>query len=625
MPRDYDFSGWATRNNLVCSDGRIIEKDAFIKCDGKTVPLVWNHMHDGPANVLGHALLENADDGVRAYCTFNDTENGQMAKALVDNGDMTALSIYANNLKQDGPRVRHGMIREVSLVYAGANPGAMIDSVIRHGEESEEEGIIFTGEELVLCHADDDKSEGKAETKEEKKMPNETKEKTIQDVIDSMTDEQKEVMYGLIGMAIEDAQDGKKSNEDTNKDEEVKHYDFGGDEMKHNVFDDDTRPAENVLTHSDMEMIIKDAKRTGSLKESFLAHADGIEYPAAIPNGVTSGPGVSYGIHGLDFLFPEARNLNNPPEWIKRDTGWVSVVMNGVHHTPFSRIKSQFADITEDAARAKGYIKGKQKKEQVFSLLKRTTTPQTVYKKQKMDRDDIIDITDFDVVSWIKGEMRGQLDEELARAFLIGDGRLASDDDKISEDHIRPVWTDADLFTIKAIIDANDIGRMNTALGDGANGNHTAEESKAKAFIRAAVRSRKNYKGSGNPIMFTTEDIVTECLLLEDNNGRPLYDSLDKLATALRVSRIVTVEVMENASRTADNYKYDLMALILNLNDYSVGADKGGAVELFDDFDIDYNAYKYLIETRCSGALVKPYSAIAVEYKTAVESGNVEG
>ena len=572
MDKDYDFSGWATKNNLKCSDGRTILKDAFKHDDGVTVPLVWNHQHNDPINILGHALLENRDEGVYAYCKFNETDSGKNAKILVEHGDVSALSIYANQLKQQGGNVIHGAIREVSLVLAGANPGAFIDSVIAHGEESEEEAVIFTGEDIVLSHANEDKTEKKdPEPKEEEKKEEmkeemkEEKQKTVKEVFDTLTEEQKTVVYAIIGQIMEENQN------------ESKDIEGGKEEMKHNVFDNDKENKENVLSHSDAEAIFSDARRYGSLKDSVLAH----------------------GITNLEYLFPEDTNLNKVPEFISRDTGWVKNVMSSVHHTPFSRIKSQFADITEDDARAKGYTKGKLKKEEVFSLLKRSTTPTTVYKKQKLDRDDVIDITDFDVVSWIKGEMRMMLDEELARAFLIGDGRLSSSDDKINEQNIRPIYNDADLYTVKVEIDA---------------GTSATSEDKAKAFIKSVIKNREEYKGTGSPTLYTTEDVVADCLLLEDSNGRFIYDTMDKLKNVLRVKDIVTVPVMEGAKGAKGG---DLMAILVNLADYNVGADKGGAVNMFDDFDIDYNAQKYLIETRCSGALIKPYSAIAFEIKAA--------
>ena len=568
----YDFSGWATRNNLLCGDGRTIRKNAFIDCDGKTVPLVWNHNHDETNNVLGHALLENREEGVYAYCSFNDTESGRTAKKLVQHGDVKSLSIYANKLKQIGSDVVHGTIRELSLVLAGANPGAFIDTVLSHGEDGEESIIAGWDENIMLYHSADKEEEKKEEeivTDKEKKTEKDDNEKTVKDVIDSMTEEQRNVLYALVGEAI------------AAKDEEEN---GGDDEMKHNLFDNDEIEQGDVLTHADMEMIISDAKRYGSLKESFLAHAE------------------DYGITNIDYLFPDAKNLDTPPQFIKRDDSWVSKVMNGTHHTPFSRIKSMFADITEDEARAKGYIKGKLKKEEVFSLLKRTTTPTTIYKKQKLDRDDVIDITNFDVVAWLKSEMRMMLDEEIARAILVGDGRLSSSDDKINESNIRPIWTDEDLYTIKATVTTS---------------SSASDEDNAKAAIKAIIKSRKNYKGSGNPTLFTTEDFVTDCLLIEDTTGRRIYNSVTDLATTLRVKEIVTVEVMEGLKRTVESDTHNLIGIIVNLSDYNVGADKGGAVSMFDDFDIDYNQQKYLIETRCSGALIKPYSAIAVESVTA--------
>ena len=567
----FDFSGWATRNNLKCSDGRTIRKDAFKDNNGQKVPLVWNHQHNEPFNILGHALLENREEGVYAYCTFNDTEAGQNAKQLVEHGDVSALSIYANQLKQHGGDVIHGSIREVSLVLAGANPGAFIDSIICHGEESEEEAIIYTGEDISLSHADNEEIKEEKPMEDTKKIENDSGNKTVKDVFDTLTEEQKTVVYALIGQALESA--GATDENDENDEED--------NNMKHNVFDQDEMMQGNALSHSDMEEIFSDAKRTGSLKEAFLAH------------------NATYGIDQIDTLFPEPKTMNTPPEFIKRDTNWVAGVINGVHHTPFSRIKSMFANITEDEARAKGYIKGNLKKEEVFTLLKRTTTPTTIYKKQKLDRDDIIDITDFDGVAWIKSEMRMMLDEEIARAILVGDGRLTSDDDHINETNIRPIWKDDDLYTIKTkiTVDAS-----------------ATDDDKAKAVIKAAVKSRKNYKGSGNPVLYTTEDFLTNCLLLEDTQGYRLYKSEQDVATAMRVSRIVTVPVMENLSRTDSESKTrNLVGIIVNLNDYNVGADKGGAVNMFDDFDIDYNQQKYLMETRCSGALIKPYSAIALE------------
>lgn len=581
----YDFSGWCTRTNLKCSDGRTILKDAFKGNDGQTVPLVWNHQHNDPFNVLGHALLKNCDDGVYSYCKFNDTESGQAAKQLVEHGDVTALSIYANQLKQQGGNVLHGAIREVSLVLAGANPGAYIDSIISHGEESDEEAIIYTGEDITLSHAEDENSEedeslkhadeNKGETnnmaEETKKPENQEGDETVEDVWNTLSEKQKTVVYAIIGQALENEEKGEDQNNQQ-----------GEDQMKQNVFDKDDQ--NNSLSHDAMNTIISDAKRYGSMKESFLAHAQ------------------EYGIENVDYLFSDGKAESPVPGFIKRDTDWVAKVMAGVTHSPFSRIKSIFADITEEDARAKGYIKGNLKKDEVFSLLKRTTTPTTVYKKQKMDRDDVVDITDFDVVAFLKSEMRLMLDEEIARAILVGDGRLSSSDDKINEQNIRPIWKDEDLFTIKQVVSV---------------ANNTTDSDKAKAFIRAAVKARKNYKGSGEPTLYTTEDVLTDCLLLEDNQGRVIYDSVEKLRNTLRVKEIVTVPVMEGLSRTSGSDNLDLMGIIVNLKDYKVGADKGGAVNMFDDFDIDYNQQKYLIETRCSGALIKPYSAIALECKVA--------
>lgn len=570
MVKDYDFSGWATKNNLLCSDGRTILKDAFKSDDGVTVPLVWNHQHNEPDNVLGHALLENRDDGVYAYCKLNDTEKGRTTKELIKHGDISALSIYANQLKQQGGKVIHGSIREVSVVLAGANPGAFIDSVICHNDESDEEAVIYSGESISLAHA-----EQTTETKKEETMKEETKkdEKTVKEIFDTLTEEQKNVVYAIIGSIIEEKENSNKK-EEPKKEDDIE----GGKVMKHNVFDNDVENKEDVLQHADIQTIFADAKRYGSLKDSVLQH----------------------GITNIDYLFPEATNLNQTPEFVKRNTGWVEKVMGAVHHSPFSRIKSQFADITADDARAKGYVKGNLKKDEVFSLLKRSTTPTTVYKKQKLDRDDVVDITDFDVVSWIKGEMRMMLDEELARAFLIGDGRLSSSDDKINEQNIRPIYNDADLYTVKVEVDA---------------GADATAEAKTKAFIKAVIKNRKEYKGTGSPTLYTTEDVVSDCLLLEDANGRFIYDTIDKLKNTLRVADIVTVPVMEGAKGAKGG---DLIAILVNLADYNVGADKGGAVNMFDDFDIDYNAQKYLIETRCSGALTKPYSAIAFEFKKSI-------
>ena len=579
----YDFSGWATKNDLQCSDGRTIRRDAFKDNDGQTVPLVWNHQHNDSQNVLGHALLENRPEGVYAYCKFNDTPAGKNAKMLVEHGDVSALSIYANRLKQNQGNVTHGVIREVSLVLAGANPGAFIDSIMRHGECSDEEAVIYTGEDLVLEHAD-----------KEDEMENDNKqEKTVQDVVDSMSEEQRNVMYALIGQALEDV----KHSEDADENQNENNGEGEDNEMKHNVFENDNNKQNNTLSHADMEMILKNAKRCGSLKEAVLEHAD--KHGDAIYD--------TYGIkpndkgEGISMLFPDYKNLNNVPDFIKRDTGWVAQVMGAVHHTPFSRIKTMHADLREDDARALGYFKGDLKKEEVFSLLKRTTDPQTIYKKQKLHRDDVVDITSFDVVAWIKAEMRMMLEEEIARAILIGDGRLADDDNRIEQSHIRSIYKDEELYAVHKVMD-----------------NIADEDDKAKEFIKQAIRARKDYKGSGEPTLFCSEDMLISMLLLEDNNGRVIYESEQSLARALRVKNIVTVPVMEGCQREVSGVKRDLLAIIVNLKDYNVGADKGGAVSMFEDFDIDYNAQKYLIETRCSGALVKPFSAIVIEMKQAL-------
>lgn len=604
MTNDYDFCGYVTRNNVTCSDGRIIRKDAFKDCDGTRVPLVYQHDHMSPLNILGHCDLENREDGVYGYAKCNDTPEGQHAKAAVKNRDVNSFSIYANKLKQNGTNVIHGAIREVSLVLAGANPGAKIDTILVHDYDDEEEAIMSEFSTLELFHSEEDnkkektnknnnevedESEDDSEDDEEKEknMPKEIEhadgeDKTVQDVIDTMNEEQKNVLYALVGMAAEG-----QTGEDENN-------------MKHNVFTDDTE--EDTLMHFDFAEVIKDAKRYGSLKEAFLQH-DAMD----AADDFLQHEEPTYGVKNIDYLFPDYKSVTNAPMFVGRDKTWVSGVMQEVSHTPFSRIKSVFATIDEDEARAKGYIKGKQKKEEVFPLLKRTTDPQTVYKKQKLDRDDIVDITDFDVVVWLKGEMRMMLDEELARAYMIGDGRSAGAEDKISADHIRPIYGDDPFYTIRTQIELD---------------TNATDDDKARALIKAAIRARKNYKGSGDPTFYTTEDNLTSMLLLTDTTGRDLYDSVEKLAQKLRVSKIVTIPVFEGVTRSADTKDnangltgktFTLEGLIVNLKDYNVGADKGGAVSMFDDFDIDYNQQKYLIETRCSGALTVPYSAIALE------------
>lgn len=601
MPETYDFQGRATAYNVRCTDGRTILPNAFKDCTGKTVPLVWNHQHNSVGNVLGHALLENRDDGVYAYGKFNNTEDGRAAKELVRNGDIKALSIYANHLKESAHNVMHGAIRELSLVLAGANPEAYIESVMCHDDESLEsamfwavgstiqDGPIEVETSAEISHGDDQENteveEGQTETSNDEPdhedssdgeldhadSDEDKKDKTIGDIIKTMNEEQKNAMYYLIAKAKDDDTD---DNTDSEK---------GGDEsMSHNVFEKNENSTQGgVLSHAEIDTIFKDAKRAGSLREGVLAHAE------------------EYGITNINYLFPEVKSITTTPEFIKRDTGWVSKVMNAVGHTPFSRIKTVFADITEDEARAKGYLKGKLKKEEVFSLLKRSTAPTTIYKKQKIDRDDVIDIVDFDVVAWIKAEMRMMLDEEIARAILLGDGRLASSDDKIDENCIRPVAKDAELYSIHKTVDV-------------ANG--ATDEAKAKQFIRTVIKSRKDYKGSGNPTLYITEDLLADMLLLEDGIGHLMYASEAQLATTLRVKEIITIPVMEG--QTGVNEK-PLVGILVNLADYKVGADKGGSVNMFDDFDIDYNQQKYLIETRASGALVKPYSAITYEMNVA--------
>ena len=606
--KGYDFAGWVTRNDVKCSDGRIIRHNAFKDQDGTKVPLVWMHQHGGIENVLGNVLLQNRPEGVYGYGSLNDSEAADMARIVLKHDDVTAMSIFANNLTRQGNNVIHGTIREVSLVLAGANPGATIDEVVIHEDGYDnDELIFFNAEDNTLRHSDDgsiefepledsivhaDDSKKEDDMADEKKSSIDTKsedsssdDKTLEDIFNSMTEEQKTVVYALVGQALE--QGGGSDNDDSDEEDNVKHNVFD------NEYDADTQ--NDVLVHDAMNEIITEAKNGYSMKKIFNDYvADHIDDGA----GDAIAHAATYGVDPVDYLFPDAKTITPTPEFIRRDTGWVSQLMNRVHHTPFSRIKSVFADITADEARARGYMKGKLKKEEVFTLLKRSTSPTTIYKKQKMDRDDVIDITDFDVIAWLKGEMRGMLDEEIARAVLVGDGRMTDDDDHIPEDHIRPIWKDAELYTIQAPIQLE--------------GTETPDDI-AKTFIRTAIKARKDYKGSGNPILFTTEDFLTDMLLLEDKIGHPLYDSVEKLATKLRVSQIVTVEVMEGLTREVESKTRTLMGIIVNPADYNIGADKGGAINMFDDFDIDYNQQKYLIETRCSGALIKPFSAIAIE------------
>ena len=608
--KGYDFSGWVTRNDIKCTDGRIIRHNAFKDQDGQRVPLVWMHQHSGIENVLGNVLLQNRPEGMYGYGSLNESEGADMARIILKHDDVTAMSIYANQIVSNGPDVVHGTIREVSLVLAGANPGARIDEVVVHGDgisddelycvnaedntlkHSDTASIKFESVDDTISHADEQKKE--VNVAEENKAPEETTKKsssdmTVEDVVNTMNEDQKTALYYLIGQALEQKKSGGSKASDEEDDTENKE-----DAVKHNVFDSASGAdySNDVIIHDALGSIISDAKEGYSMRKVFDSYVNNSDYGDEIKHAAT------YGVEPVDYLFPDAKTITNTPEFIQRDTGWVAQLMNRVHHTPFSRIKSVFADITADEARARGYMKGKLKKEEVFTLLKRTTTPTTIYKKQKMDRDDVIDITDFDVIAWLKGEMRMMLDEEIARAVLVGDGRPTSDDDHISEEHIRPIWKDAELYTINPVIELS--------------GSET-EDDLARTFIRTAIKARKDYKGSGNPTLFTTEDFLTDMLLLEDKIGHPLYDSVEKLATKLRVSNIVTVEVMEDLTREVSGKQRTLMGIIVNPADYNIGADRGGAVNMFDDFDIDYNQQKYLIETRCSGALIKPYSAIAIE------------
>lgn len=649
MPKKhYDFAGWATKNNIRCSDGRTIMHGAFSADNGKRVPLVWNHQHDNVRNVLGHADLEERPEGVYAYCSFNNTEHGQDAKDCVKHGDIVALSIYANQLKQNGSNVIHGAIREVSLVLAGANRGALIDSVLEHGELSEDSAEIrFVGYgDIELHHSDldeqdddyedeelddyqeddeeDDENLQHADNGEAKKEEKEDDGETVADVMNTLTDKQRKAVAIIIEQAIADSKgdktmshaDGDAQNDAENDDETVedvyntlnekqkkvvnfligealKNKDSeGGSEMKHNVFEG-SENVQNTISHAEIHEICRVGKQMGSLKaavdqayeEGVLEHAEG-----------------DYGINNIDYLFPDAKAMTTEPELIKRDMGWVDDVFNGVHRTPFKRVKSVFADITEDEARAKGYIKGKFKKEEVFTLLKRTTDPQTIYKKQKLDKDDLEDLEDnFNILPWIKNEMNMMFREEVARAILIGDGRPSSSDDKIQENHIRPIYNDEDLFTVKVPVEVK---------------TGATEDDIARALIKAMVKARKQYKGTGNPTFFTTEDYLTDCLLIENTLGERLYKSEAEVATAMRASKITTVEPMENKTITITaeggrSTSYPLMGVLVNLTDYNVGAKNGGKTDFFEDFDIDFNQQKYLYEARMSGALKKPFSAIS--------------
>lgn len=603
----YDFAGWATRNNLRCSDGRTIMRDAFKECDGKTVPLVWNHQHNDPINVLGHALLENRDEGVYTYCSLNDTELAKAAKLQIQHGDINALSIYANKLKQQGSNVLHGAIREVSLVLAGANPGAFIDSVIMHGEEMEEEAVIYTGEDLQLAHADDDPdySDNLAHADDKKeddpvaddKKPENTNDKTVADVIDTMNEEQKTVMYAMVGAALEE--NGGDSDDDNSK--------GGNDKMKHNVFDnDEITENNNVLSHSAQEEILEIAKKAGSFQDALDYYAEENELQH---DAIASG----FAQENIHTLFPEYHDVRpGAPELITSDQGWISTVMNKVNKTPFSRIRTSQVDIRNiEALRAKGYDKGKFKKlSGNYNLVRRTTDPQTVYVKSALHRDDIIDITDFDIVSYQYNIDKMMLNEELATAILLGDGRDEGDEDKIQEDKIRPIWTDDELYTIHAKLDlekANaDLQGTGTSFGE----NYIT----AEAMINTVLYAREKYKGSGTPDMFIAPHMLNVMLLARDMNGRRIYSSKAELASALNVGDIHTVEQFEGKKRTDSHSKsQELIAMIVNLADYSLGATKGGQVSHFTQFDIDFNQQKSLLETRLSGALTRCWSAIAIE------------
>lgn len=587
---DYDFSGWATKANVKCFDGLTIAPNAFKDCDGKTVPVVWNHDHSAPESVLGHALLQNRKEGVYAYVKLNDTSSGQTAKACVDNGDIDAMSIYANGIQKAGRTVMHGMIKELSLVIAGCNPGALIDEVVKHSADGSEtdssEAYIYTDSGLSLKHGldpddnlledetlqhSDDSSETDKDKKGESKMAD-ANEKTVKEVFDTLTEEQKNVVYAIIGSALDEGKGGESDDKGDGEEDNTMHHCFENDN------------SDTVLKHSldDINGIIATASKHGTLRDAFL------------DAGIT-GDELAHSIENMDYLFPDDHNLDTVPRIVDRDQTWVDKVMNSVHHVPFARVKVMFADLTEDEARAKGYIKGNYKKEQVFKLLKRSTTPTTVYKKQRFDRDDIVDMSTMDVVGFVKKEQRGKLNEELAMAFLISDGRDDASDDKINELNIRPIFNDDDFYTIKVVVQP---------------GTNATEDAKAKETIKSIIKARKDYKGSGSPTFYTTDDVLTDMLLLEDGIGHPLYADEAALARKLRVKEIVTVPRMEGRKGANGG---DLLGIVVNLADYTVGADKGGEVNMFDDFNIDYNQLIYLIETRCSGAMTTPYGAMAIE------------
>lgn len=590
MKKKYDFCGWATKNDLVCTDGTVIRKDAFKVQDGVRVPLVYNHNHDDIANVIGHGILENRDEGVYIYGYLNDTERGKAAKEILSHGDIEGLSIWANNLSRAGSDILHGVIREVSLVLAGANPGAFVESTISHGEPMDvydTDGIFYTNEKIYIAHASDEeeKKEKEEETpkKEEPKKKEDGDDETVEEVMNTLNEKQKKAVAIVVRQVIEDNKKEKKEE----------------DEVKHNLFEGD-EPKRNYISHSDIKKIFADAKRLGTLSAAIEANMQegGVLAHAALDTtGMETATGTQeYGINDISMFFPEPKSLNVPPEFISRNMTWVDKIMSSVHRTPFKRVKSMYADLTEDEARAKGYIKGNMKKEEVFTTLRRSTDPQTIYKKQKLDRDDILDVEDsFDVVAWLKSEMEMMLNEEKARAILLGDGRPSDSEDKIQEIHIRPVITDSPLFNTKVEVNV-----------DAADGQDTI----AKKTIKAIIRSRKNYKGSGNPTFWTTEDVVTEMLLLEDNNGRRIYETEQSLATALRVKEIVTVEPMEGMKTKIGEKDLPLIGAIVNFADYNVGGDTEKDKKVMEGFDIDYNQHKYLMETRLSGALIKPFSCL---------------
>lgn len=606
----YDFAGWATKNDILCSDGRTIRKNAFKDNDGQTVPLVYNHDHKNIDSVIGHALLENRDNGVYAYCTLNTTPSGIKAKEMIKNGDVRSLSIYANQLRQNGSDVVHGYIREVSLVLAGANPGAFINTVIEHSDDQEEEAVIYhaydentDGDSFEMYHEEESKPDSGSNDDNKEKSA----EKTVEEVLNTFNDEQLNVLYFLVGKAVEEGQNVKHNDSEEGKENNI---DMEEQNMKLNIFDTGMNTENRALAHSALEEILTSAKRSGSgsIKDAYKSYVEAHTAENDKPIIHALDEALAHSITNIGELFPDAKAVG-PIQTLDRDQEWVGKVMAGTKHTPFSRVKSSYMDITGEQARAKGYVKGTQKVEEVVAAFKRKTTPTTVYKLQKLDRDDVIDITDWDVVAWIKNEMRGKLDEEIARAVLIGDGRAVDDPYKIDPQNIRPILGDNSVYTIAKTAEK--------AAGDD-------EYTFAKKVIRQMVKARKEYKGSGTPTLYCSQDFLTDCLLIEDTNGRCIYDDINKLKTKLMVKDIVPIELFNTQVREADSYNYKLMAILVNLSDYNIGADKGGQVTMFDDFDINFNKYEYLIETRCSGALVVPKSAITFEEKYAAEATSNE-